>query len=183
MPIQVILLIGQSHSGKSTLCRCLTGKSYDEHIHTGQPNRNIMNLTWLVNGQPSPEKTLVFQSSINEGQRYQGTRFNPDIPANTISPADLIIALDRYAIYSGAVRAIIPISSSVDLNRVTGWNVHDYENHINATWNGAHIVTHVIHLDQHDTITIHPAATLNIPNPRPTINSTAMLVRNFINLI
>ncbi|SFS46054.1 hypothetical protein SAMN04488040_0438 [Sulfitobacter marinus] len=191
--IEITLIIGDSDQGKSTLVRCLTGKSRDMQSHPHQ--KNIVSLDWVLPNPPTQtHETLVLISSLNEGDRNNNTK-NTTV---AIQPADLEGILDIYGSpkipqtkEETLARAILCISSSV---RAPGWTLADYHNVMTAQrFAGRYPVTNVVHVGQvtigHALIWPNPTvpgqrlAPIIVPGPLVAANSVAQAARPQIGLV
>jgi energy-coupling factor transporter ATP-binding protein EcfA2 len=183
----ITLIIGDSDQGKSTLVRCLTGKSRDKQSHPHQ--KNIVSLDWVLANPPTQtHETLVLISSLNEGGRNNNTR-NTTV---AIQPAGLQGILHSYGrLQNPPTRAILCISSSV---RTPGWTLADYHNVMTApVFAGRYPVTNVVHVGQvtigHALIWPNPTvpgqrlAPIIVPGPLVAANSVAQAARPQIGLV
>jgi energy-coupling factor transporter ATP-binding protein EcfA2 len=198
--MEITLIIGDSDQGKSTLVRCLTGKSRDRHQHP--LHENLVSLDWIsANSSTQTHETLVLISSLNEGRKYtnfgvKGYQSLSGVVA--VHPDDLEDMLDDYGSLkitstkedsSGEVnspkKAILCISSSV---LTPYWTLADYHKVMIAPrFAGKHPVTKVVHVGK-VTIghtlswpnSIHP---LRVRGPLATANSVAQLARPYVGLV
>lgn len=178
--MKIVLIVGKSHAGKTTLIDGLCGKCVAANHH--DDIRNTRELFW---GNPPTikKRTLVMASSLNEDNLYcqcvsrvftKGARLGqtkyPNKPINTVAPWQLHQFLDLYdqpGNLTQCSRAILCINASVGQ---AGWTLQDYETEINNVGLGAHSVTHTISLFNgnytgpgHQLINISPAPHLGIP--------------------
>lgn len=141
--MDVVLIVGEDNSGKSTLVRCLTGQGRGNHKHPAP--LNIAKLNW--GPQNVTLKTFCLISSLNEGVLYtiprtQGGKSGSLRKENTIAPADLEVILDRY-VGIGCTRAILCISATVS---APGWEMDDYLRLIVNGFIGQHQIASLIQL-------------------------------------
>jgi len=192
------LIIGDSNQGKSTLVRCLTGKSRDRHQHPH--HENLVSLDWVLPNPPQTHETLVLISSLNEGNK-SNKKSNTTV---AIQPADLKGMLDSYgslkipqtkeeslAKDDTLTRVILCISSSV---RTNGWALADYHAVMTGPIFAAQYpVTNVVHVGQvtigHALIWPNPTAPgqrlapIIVPGPLVAANSVAQAARPQIGLV
>ena len=154
--MKIVLIVGESDAGKTTLIRSLSGMWIGANDH---PNvRNARSLSW---GPPPPQnmQTLIMASSLNEGNWYhvnanrvftRGVRLaqanRPTQLIDTVAPWQLRQLLDLYdqrGTSTLCVRAILCINASVSER---GWTVQDYQDEINNVGLGSHSVSHTISL-------------------------------------
>ncbi len=183
--MEIVLIVGKSHAGKSTLVRSLCGIGDANYNHPNE--KNTVLLHWL---NCSNHRTFVMASSVNEGACYP---FEDGISypgGNTVAPGHLREVLDKYGaapIESHCTKAILCISTTP---AGPCWNIADYEQVINAGGLGGHNVTHTISLIKGGTprtqlININSAglnqiAIAGAPNPP---NLVAEAARRFIGLV
>ena len=145
--MEVILIVGKSKAGKTTLVRHLSGLyyGYNRHANPTWAVKNIADLNWAQGstGRYASERTLCLHSSINEGV--------------TIAPNDLKSILDGYENNHACPKAILCISLSEDLT------VADYATVINAVGFG-HQVTHTVYLSADSQPAIAPQAGTTFQN-------------------
>jgi energy-coupling factor transporter ATP-binding protein EcfA2 len=195
--MEITLIIGDSDQGKSTLVRCLTGKSRDRHQHPHQ--KNIVSLDWIsANSSTQTHETLVLISSLNEGTKYTnvGVKAYRNLAGvAAVHPDDLEDMLDDYVSLKitstkedslGKVnspkKAILCISSSVPTQE---WKLDDYHSVMtDPIFAGKHPVTKVIQVGK---VTI--GQTLSWPNsisvsgPSQPANTVAQQARTHIGLV
>jgi len=173
MGIEIILIVGDSNAGKSTLVRCLTGKSRDSHRHLNA-SKNILSLEWKSQNKEIP--TLVLISSLNEGDSYRWTSFGQYVRPNgvvKIHPKDFAHFLDGYERH-GARKAILCISSG---ELASGWQLADYLSEIKSWPNNSHKVTHTIEMNG-VLVGRGLGVIVKVPGPRLAANSVAAIARN-----
>jgi len=125
MPVEVVLILGCSNAGKSTLVRSLTGIGSKPR---GIPvSENVALLNWL--GMPGwfPRWTLCLASSLNEGHRQN------ELVRDTIKPRKLLDLRDKFEaamqkrahpeFSDGHLMAILCVSTTV---QVLDWAAADY---------------------------------------------------------
>lgn len=161
--MEIVLVIGDSNQGKSSLVRCLTGKSRDLHDH---PNpKNVLLLDWNQPG--STENTLTLISSLNEGTKYPNTgvqSYRSPIGTGAIHPLDLGDMLDDYLQLLSdneqkvATKAILCVSNSVP---TIGWQAIDYFNVLTNPNPQNRLIQHAI---IHTVLIGHQRVNLNWPN-------------------
>ncbi len=174
MPIDIVFIVGDSNSGKSTQVRCLTGKGNDAHSHTDQ--KNILDLVWIHGTFPSEklviEKTLVMNSSLNEGSKASNH--------GLVHPQGLRQFLNDYD-SKDCTKAILCISSSENMN---GWRELDYKNQIQNGLIGKHTVTHCVELGVNGSAIASTAINVQqFPVSPVSRNQIAEQVRRFIKLV
>ena len=189
--IDVVLIVGPSNSGKSTLVRALCGLGRGDHAHPDI--KNVAELNWVVSGTSTPFKTLCLISSLNEGTIYDaGVSRSLEFiqqsgrnTINTISPLDMQQILNLYADPKGmgCKRAILCISDHVHRRPRPGWKTGDYATVINSGGLGQHRVTHCISLMNANQMVINGAASVNLPGQNSIRNQKAAEARRAIELI
>jgi energy-coupling factor transporter ATP-binding protein EcfA2 len=138
MALNVVLIIGASNSGKSTLVRLLSGIGKGVHRHPSAKNISLLN--W---GSPlCLERTLCLISSLNEGSTYSPKDTHRDLSSNSynsVAPWDLVRLLDLYDQNDEyrCSRAILCISTTV---KTRYWTADDYA----TTVNNGSVVNHAI---------------------------------------
>ena len=187
--MEIVLIVGKSNAGKSTLVRGLSGAG-----QVVRPHPDVKNTALLIWSPKTIERTLVLDGSVNEGALYQIVDAEEYPKGATTSPSHLRNLLDLYSVdnepYS-CTRAIICISASITpRKRPVGWTLADYERVINGGGLVGHNVTHTISLikdgTQHNKLININAAGLNqiaiagAPNPP---NLVAEAARRFIGLV
>ena len=142
--MDIVLILGDDNSGKSTLVRCLSGLGRGNHRHPS--DRNIALLNWGAGKVPLYTFCLI--SSLNEGKAYPGSRItnNPKMPfgnENTLSPSDLDAILTSYE-RAGCTKAILCISTTKEK---TAWPSAEYLSLIAGGMIGQHRFSAIIGLD------------------------------------
>ncbi len=141
--MDIVLIVGDDNSGKSTLVRCLSGLGRGNHKHPSDKNVALLNWGNPLHALP----TLCLISSLNEGNLYNGTRIGslpvPFGAVNTISPHDLDPILTEYQNKLKCSKAILCISTSV---KVKGWGFGDYMQLVNNGMIGPHRVSAILGL-------------------------------------
>jgi len=192
--MEITLIIGDSDQGKSTLVRCLTGKSRD--MHQQAHLKNTVSLDWIsANTSTQTHETLVSISSLNEGRKYTtvGVRAYRSLAGVVaVHPADLEDMLDYYdSLGNPLPKAILCISSSVPTH---GWTLYNYHSAmISGSFPSKHPVTKVVHVGQvtighaliwpNPMVPRHALAPIIVSGPSQAANTVAQAARPPIGLV
>ena len=145
--MEIVLIVGKSDAGKSTLVRHLSGlrNCYIGHANPTWAVKNIAALNWAQGstGMYAIERTLCLHSSINEVVK--------------IAPECLKSILDGYQNNPACTRAILCVSLT-KLPRIV-----EYAKVINAVGFG-HQVKHTVYLSADNTPAIAPQAGTTFQN-------------------
>jgi energy-coupling factor transporter ATP-binding protein EcfA2 len=208
--IEITLIIGDSDQGKSTLVRCLTGKSQDMHQHTHP--KNVVPLDWVLGKSLTKTyETLVLISSLNEGRKYTtvGVKAYQSLAGVVaVHPADLEDMLDDYdslkitstkedslGKVNSPKKAILCISSSVNNTvRYPRWTLADYHNVMtDPIFAAQYPVTNVVHVGKvtighaliwpNPMVPRHALAPIIVPGPLVAANTVAQAARTPIGLV
>jgi energy-coupling factor transporter ATP-binding protein EcfA2 len=125
--MEIVLIVGKSNAGKSTLLRSLTGLGRGSNFHfDARAARNVADLHWGagVDENPTAHKTVCINSSLNE---------EPGV----IYPNDLGQILTHYEEQHRCSKGLICISSSKKIS------LAEYKAAIESA-GFAHTVTHIV---------------------------------------